>query len=317
MRTTGEANLSIRKGINSLGPLINHHAWAEKKNYTTARTVARCSIPEKAVIRSAEDLESECRRPPQSSPQTSNDLPDPTAIDTAAQKKPELEQNANTTPATPTKPVFSTQDARLARFAALKSRATASARSNLAEAKAEAARASVDPTALQSLSRRAAVASHNILKEDTEELGGQGAFERKRAWDYTIEESEKWDERMARKREARENNVFADYSAEAGKIYERQIRELEKQELKDGGRNREEYERQKDALIERAAQSGDLEIVELDDGELVAIDNNGTFYSNTESVGFVENRPKKENIDRLVNDLRKAEEVRLRKRRNG
>jgi hypothetical protein len=50
---------------------------------------------------------------------------------------------------------------------------------------------------------------------------------------------------MERKRVARENNVFQDYGAEAGKIYDRQIRELEKSEARDGGKNREEYERQK------------------------------------------------------------------------
>ena len=117
---------------------------------------------------------------------------------------------------------------RAARFAALKARATASARSNLAEAKAEASRSGVDPNLLASLSRKSAIASHNLLKADTEASGGSGAFERKRAWDYTVEEGEKWDERMERKKAARENNVFQDYSAEAGKIYDRQVRELEK-----------------------------------------------------------------------------------------
>lgn len=205
---------------------------------------------------------------------------------------------------------------RAARFAALRARATASSRSNLAEAKAEASRGAVNPQVLSNLSRKSAIAAHNLLKADTEADEGTGAFERKRAWDYTIEESERWDERMARKRENRDKNVFADYSAEAGKIYDRQIRELERQELKGGSRNREEYERQKAELVERAAKGGGLEIVEMENGELVAIDNDGTFYSGTETTGFVENRPKKENVDRLVADLRKAEEVRLRKRRD-
>lgn len=204
---------------------------------------------------------------------------------------------------------------RAARFAALKARATASARSNLAEAKAEASRASVDPNLLASLARKSAVASHNLLKADTEASGGSGAFERKRAWDYTVEESEKWDERVERKRAARENNAFQDYSAEAGKIYERQIRELEKMEGKDGGKNREQYERQKAELVEQAARSGGLEIVETEKGELVAVDRDGTFYATVDNTGFVDSKPKRENVDRLVKDLQKAEEVRLRKRR--
>jgi pre-mRNA-splicing factor SYF2 len=204
---------------------------------------------------------------------------------------------------------------RAARFAALKSRATAAARSNLAEAKAEASRSSVDPNLLASLSRKSAIASHNLLKADTEDSGGSGAFERKRAWDYTIEESEKWDERVERKRAARENNMFQDFRAEAGKIYERQVRELEKAELKDGGKNREEYERQKAELVEQAARSGGLEIVETEKGELVAIDRDGTFYATVDNTRFVESKPKRENVDRLVKDLQKAEEVRLKKRK--
>lgn len=205
---------------------------------------------------------------------------------------------------------------RAARFAALKARATASARSNLAEAKAEASRSGADPNLLASLSRKSAIASHNLLKADTEASGGSGAFERKRAWDYTVEESEKWDERMERKKAARENNVFQDYSAEAGKIYDRQMKELEKAEQKDGGKNREEYDRQKAELLERAARSGGLEIVETESGELVAVDRDGTFYSNLDNTTFVDNKPKRENVDQLIKDLQKAEEVRLKKRRD-
>jgi pre-mRNA-splicing factor SYF2 len=205
---------------------------------------------------------------------------------------------------------------RQARFAALKSRASASAKSNLADAKAEANRAAIDPTVLANLSRRSAIASHNLLKADTEEEGGTGAFERKRAWDYTIEESERWDERMQRKKGARDNNAFQDYSAEAGKIYDRQIQELEKNALKDGGKHREDYEAQKTAIIENAARTGGLEIVEMENGELIAIDKDGRFYADHDSTGFVEQKPKRENVDRLVNDLRKAEEVRMKKRKD-
>lgn len=205
---------------------------------------------------------------------------------------------------------------RAAKFAALRKRATQSARSNMSEAKAEAQRAAIDPTVLSNLSRRSAIAQHNLLKADTEENDGTGAFERKRAWDYTIEESERWDERMAQKKQAREKNSFQDYGAEAAKIYDRQIRELEKSAAKDGGRNREEYQRQKAELIETAARNGGLEIVEMDNGELVAIDREGRFYADQNNTGFVEQKPRKENVDRLVDDIRKAEEVRLKKRKD-
>jgi pre-mRNA-splicing factor SYF2 len=204
---------------------------------------------------------------------------------------------------------------RLARFAALKSRAMASAKSNLAEAKAEAKRAAVDPSVLARLSRQSAIATHNLLKADTEEEGGEGAFERKRAWDYTIEESERWDERVGRKKAARENNAFQDYGAEATKMYDRQIRELEKAALKDGGKNREEYEKQKNDILENAARTGGLEIVEMENGELVAIDKDGRFYADHDSTGFVEQKPRRENVDRLVADLKRAEEARFKKRR--
>jgi pre-mRNA-splicing factor SYF2 len=225
-----------------------------------------------------------------------------------------VSQEENTTPEPPATASPPPTD-RVARFAALKSRATASARSNLAEAKAEASRSSIDPNLIASLSRKSAVASHNLLKADTEASSGSGAFERKRAWDYTVEESEKWDERVERKRAAREKNVFQDYGAEAGKIYERQVRELEKAEGKDGGKNREEYERQKAELVEQAARSGGLEIVETEKGELVAVDRDGTFYATLDNTGFMDSKPKRENVDRLVKDLEQAEEVRLKKRR--
>ena len=102
----------------------------------------------------------------------------------------------------------------------------------------------------------------------------------------------------------------------AGKIYERQVRDMEKAGSKNGGGGlRQDYNASKTALLESAARNGSLEIVELQTGELVAIDKEGRFYADHDSTGFVEQRPKKENVDRLVEDLRKAEEVRMQKRK--
>lgn len=159
---------------------------------------------------------------------------------------------------------------------------------------------------MSSLSRKQAFASHNLLKADTAAAGED--FERKRAWDWTVDESEKWDKRMEKKGKHREDVAFQDYTQDARKIYKRQLRELKP--------DMEGYEKEKAAAVQKAALSGGLEIIETEDGELVAVDKSGTFYSTADSTDFIENKPEKAAVDRLVNDLRKAEEVRLRKRRD-
>lgn len=181
-----------------------------------------------------------------------------------------------------------------------------SGESNLKEAAAESQRLATDPSLLSSISRKHATASHNLLKADTAAAGED--FERKRAWDWTIEESEKWDKRMDKKAKHREDVAFQDYRQDSRKVYKRQLREM-KVDL-------EGYEKEKMAAVQRAALSGELEIVETDDGELVAVDQNGTFYSTADSTDFVRNKPNAAAIDRLVKDLNKAQETRLKKGRD-
>ncbi|GAD95374.1 SYF2 splicing factor family protein [Paecilomyces variotii No. 5] len=191
------------------------------------------------------------------------------------------------------------------RFKALRARAKAATERNLKETAAESQRLATDQSQLASLSRKHAFASHNLLKADTEASGED--FERKRAWDWTVEESEKWDKRMDKKQRHRDDVAFQDYRQDARKVYKRQLREIQP--------DLERYERDKMAAIERAAASGGLEVVETNDGELVAVDKNGTFYSTADSTDFIENKPERSAVDKLVKDLQKAEEVRLKKRR--
>ncbi|KAL2064651.1 hypothetical protein VTL71DRAFT_3789 [Oculimacula yallundae] len=194
---------------------------------------------------------------------------------------------------------------RAERFKALQARAKTGAQKNLKEATLESQRLATDPNLLTSLNRKSAVASHNLLKADTEISGGD--FERKRAWDWTIEESERWDKRIKKKDAHRDDQAFQDYRQDSRKVYKRQIRDLKV--------DMEYYEKQKNEAIEKAAASGGLEIVETEDGELVAVDKDGTFYSTADSTGFVEHKPPKDAVDRLVKDLTQAEEARLKKRR--
>lgn len=194
---------------------------------------------------------------------------------------------------------------RMERFKALQARAKTGAQKNLKEATLESQRLATDPNLLTSLNRKSAIASHNLLKADSEAAGED--FERKRAWDWTIEESERWDKRLKKKEAHRDDQAFQDYRQDSRKVYKRQIRDLKP--------NMEHYEKEKMAAVERAAASGGLEIVETDDGELVAVDKDGTFYSTADSTGFVEHKPPKDAVDRLVKDLQQAEEARLKKQR--
>ncbi|KAI0887419.1 SYF2 splicing factor [Annulohypoxylon maeteangense] len=194
---------------------------------------------------------------------------------------------------------------RMARFRALQARAKSSSDQNLAEATKESQRLATDPSALVALNRRRDIASHKLLKAETEEAGDD--FERKRAWDWTAEESERWDKRVKKKAAHRDNNAFQDYRQESNKVYKRQLRDM--------APNLERYEKDKMAAIEKAAASGGLDIIETDDGELIAVDKDGSFYSTADSTAFAENKPDKAAVDRLVGDLQKAEEQRLRKRR--
>ncbi|EEP78425.1 conserved hypothetical protein [Uncinocarpus reesii 1704] len=194
---------------------------------------------------------------------------------------------------------------RLDRFKALQARAKSAAKSNLKETAAESQRLKTDPTLLNSISRKHAFASHNLLKADIEASGED--FERKRAWDWTIDESEKWDRRMEKKQKHRDDVAFQDWRQDAHKNYKRQLRRMEP--------NLDAYETQKADAVMRAAANGGLDLVEGEDGELVAVDKNGTFYSTADSIEFAQNRPDRAAVDRLVADLQKAEEIRLKKRR--
>ncbi|OJD35707.1 pre-mrna-splicing factor syf2 [Diplodia corticola] len=201
-------------------------------------------------------------------------------------------------------PVASGGD-RMARFKALQARQAAARKSNLKESTAEAQRAQIDPNALSALHRKHAIASHKLLKAETQEQGDD--FERKRAWDWTVEESERWDRRMEKKGKHRKDVAFQDYRQDATKSYKRQLRDL-KPDL-DG------YERQKMEAVQRAAQNGGLEIIEMEDGELIAVDRDGSFYTTADSTDFINHRPEKEAVDKLVADIRKAEDARLKARR--
>lgn len=195
---------------------------------------------------------------------------------------------------------------RMARFKALQARQASARKQNLKESQNESQRQSIDPNMLNALQRKHAVAAHKLLKAETADAGED--FERKRAWDWTIEESEKWDARMAEKAAHRRDVAFQDYSQDARKGYDRDMKNV-KADLAS-------YEQQKMKAIEAAANSGGLEIVETETGELIAVDRDGSFYSTAErDLQNGGKKPSKDAVDRLVNEIKKADAERMEKRR--
>jgi pre-mRNA-splicing factor SYF2 len=191
-------------------------------------------------------------------------------------------------------------EARMAKFAALKT-----AKENGRKATEREVRDAEDRSQrLAQLSKLGAAnekASYKLLKTDDPD------FERKRNWDYTVEESENWDKRQAKKARARDGNSFADYRAEANRVYKRQVKQL-------GNVDLEDYARRKGERLQQQVQSGQLQLVETDDGDVFTIDKQGRINTPVEEGYTHDHKPSKEAVDRLVADLDKGEQARLKAR---
>jgi pre-mRNA-splicing factor SYF2 len=190
--------------------------------------------------------------------------------------------------------------ARMARFKSLQAQKESARKANETSTRAaeDASSRLAQLSKLSSLNERA---SYKLLKADDPD------FERKRNWDYTVEESESWDKRLKKKARNKENNAFSDYRGEAGKVYKRQIGQLGKVDL-------EEYAAKKAERLQKQVQSGLLELVETDDGDVFTIDKEGRVNTPVDEGYTHDHRPTKEAIDRLVDDLEKGERARLKAR---
>ncbi|KAF8476930.1 SYF2 splicing factor-domain-containing protein [Kalaharituber pfeilii] len=192
------------------------------------------------------------------------------------------------------------------RFRALRARAKTSASANLKEVFAERRRQALDPRELARLQRLRSEAEFKLAKSDVSAEGGD--FERKRAWDWTVEEAEAWDKKLEKKKRHVEDVAFQDYTQAARKVYKKQLREMGPPDLK-------AYMKEKGKVI-RDGQVFEVEDEETGEVSLVAVDREGEFYAGVDSLGFVDNKPPKAKIDKLVGDLKRAEETRNKRRGN-
>ncbi|KAL1791927.1 hypothetical protein ACET3X_009678 [Alternaria dauci] len=144
-------------------------------------------------------------------------------------------------------------------------------------------------------------ASYKLLKSEDPD------FERKRNWDYTVEESESWDKRLKKKAKNREGVAFADYRNEANKVYKRQIGQMSKVDM-------EAYAEEKAKKLQAQVSSGLLQLVETDAGEIYTVDSQGRINTPVDEAYSHDHKPSKEAVDRLVEDLEKGERARLKAR---
>jgi len=208
-------------------------------------------------------------------------------------------EDAVTTTATPSDPKAALA-ARMARFKALQAQKVSGRKATEREVR-DAEDRSARLAQISKLSAAHEKASYKLLKSEDPD------FERKRNWDYTIEESESWDKRLKKKAKNREGVAFADYRNEANKVYKRQIGQMNKVDM-------EAYAEEKARKLQSQVSSGLLQLVETDAGEIYTVDSQGRINTPVEEAYSHDHKPSKEAVDRLVEDLEKSERARLKAR---
>ncbi|KAF2800907.1 SYF2-domain-containing protein [Melanomma pulvis-pyrius CBS 109.77] len=144
-------------------------------------------------------------------------------------------------------------------------------------------------------------AAYKLLKSEDPD------FERKRNWDYTVEESEKWDKRVSKKSRNRDSVAFSDFRGEANKVYKRQVGQMSKVDM-------DAYAKKKGETLQRQVRAGLLELVETEEGDVFTLDKSGRVNTPAEENYNCDHKPSEEAIDRLVADLDKGEKARMKMR---
>jgi pre-mRNA-splicing factor SYF2 len=226
----------------------------------------------------------------------SKKMPEPETAPVVGEFVPETE-DVKSAPADPKAALA----ARMARFKALQSQKESGRKATEKEVR-DAEDRSARLAQISKLQDAHDKASYKLLKSEDPD------FERKRNWDYTVEESESWDKRMAKKARSRDNVAFADYTKEANKVYKRQIKQMDKVDL-------ESYAAQKAEKLQRQVQSGLLQLIESPEGDLYTVNPLNNQINTPAEEGYShDHKPSQEAIDKLVGDLDKGERARLKAR---
>lgn len=178
--------------------------------------------------------------------------------------------------------VSSTMEERLQKLKQLQKKKAEASKQNREELFKEYRTKKIGENKLRSLEEKQSRAMDELERLESKEKGED--WDRKKAWDYSIEDHEKWDKKLEDKQANIGNAGHVNYSQLAEQSY--------KKHVKDSVPLKEEYLKQKATT----AKSADTE---SDAGD-------GVDYNN---------RPSKESIDRLVSGI-KSSDARKARRRN-
>ncbi|VVT43944.1 uncharacterized protein SAPINGB_P000224 [Magnusiomyces paraingens] len=175
-----------------------------------------------------------------------------------------------------------------------------SAKANRKDTHQEYTNKHTDYSQVERQKRKKEEAELELSKIELEEKGED--FERKRAWDWTIEESENWDKKQQEKSERVKTSKFSDYTTAAERAYLKDLQDLQP-DIKD-------YNEKK---IESLKSKG--MIIEGKDGEIIAYDMDGSLTTSQDSLSQFSHKPSKKVVDNLVNHLKKGDEQRMKRRK--
>ncbi|MBW0491550.1 hypothetical protein O181_031265 [Austropuccinia psidii MF-1] len=203
-------------------------------------------------------------------------------------------------------------DARLEKLQQLRQKMRETSRANRKDVIAEANRSHATAKEIARLERKKVQAIALGQKTDAASAGED--LERKRAWQYSIEDNEKWDKKLKRK-QSRGNHEFTDYDDFARRKYKKDIDHL-KPDLVN-------YNKQRAAAagsqISSASSLSQADQPSTSVIQQAAADN---LYRNMDSLVYADHKPSEEAIDRVVGKLnldidKRSKRSRVRKEEDG
>ncbi|KAG0141779.1 hypothetical protein CROQUDRAFT_67939 [Cronartium quercuum f. sp. fusiforme G11] len=208
---------------------------------------------------------------------------------------------------TPIVETFDPVSSRAAKLQELRKRKNESAMANRKDVVAEANRSHATAKEVARLERKKAQAI--ALGQRTEASAAGEDVERKRAWQYSIEDNERWDKKMKQK-QSRGNHEFTDYDDLARRKYKKDVDSL-KPDL--ASYNKQRTVADGTALASTSSSSG-ISVVQKAASE--------NLYRDMNSLVYADHRPTEEAIDRVVGKLnldidKRSKRSRVRKEEDG